>query len=474
MTWPVLVFWVLLTWGVFSRGPVLLHLFFASAAFGTLAVVPVQAVGGINLLPQAVCAAALVGKSLLDGGMRRRAIALAFDLRGLGWLTLFWAMALIVTAFAPRIFAGAVDVVSISGVKEGPQPLRPGSYNFTQMAYLTLSVATTLVFAALPRDGQIGGRVRESVLVGGAVLALSGFAVMALDAAGLSTVLDAFRTVNYALLTEVETLGVRRLTGLMAEASSFGALAVVYAALVAFLVPGFRGRWRTFAAGLALVLFLLAVLSTSSTAYVGIILCLGLLATDWLRRLTTPVIEYRSSSATGYFVATGLVATGLGVLLFAPHWIDYAHRMVDLMLFEKVTSDSYFERMSWNETAFNGFLATSGIGVGMGSARASNWFVAVLSNTGLVASLFMALFILQTFGRRSPARSPGQLEILVSLKASLLVCLALAALAGTSADFGVGVAAIYGLITHFGCVVTHGIHRQPLAQPSSPEPGIAA
>ncbi|WP_204319244.1 hypothetical protein, partial [Escherichia coli] len=79
MTWPVGLFWLLLAWGLSSRRPLLMDLFFASAAFGTLAVVPVDMVGGINLLPQPVCASAIVLRLALDPRGRSQALRAMAD-----------------------------------------------------------------------------------------------------------------------------------------------------------------------------------------------------------------------------------------------------------------------------------------------------------------------------------------------------------------------------------------------------------
>jgi len=450
VTWPVLVFWCVLLWGVFGSWQVLIYLFFASAAFGSLAVVPVEAAGGVNLLPQAVCAGVIVLRALLNPQMLRWALAAMLDLRSLGLLMLFLVVSVLVTMFAPRIFAGTVDVVSISGVSAGPQPLAPGSYNFTQALYLCLSVGVVVMFSVLSEHFDFEAVMRRAFLLGGVVLSLSALVAMAADAAGASYLLDPFRTVSYNLFTDVESLGTRRLVGLMPEASSFGGLSLLYATGLAFLYPAYSGRSRGLAAITASALLVMSALSTSSTAYVGLGVCAGLLALNWLRRLRSPSVRWRSSLATGFIGLTVVATVVLGIILFQPSLSDHVHDMVDLMLFQKSTSESYIERMNWNQTAVDGFLATSGFGVGLGSARASNWFVALLSNTGALGAALMLGFIVQIFARRAPAGNSSRAELLLALKATLLISLVLSALAGTSADFGVGVAALYGLINGFG------------------------
>jgi hypothetical protein len=232
----------------------------------------------------------------------------------------------------------------------------------------------------------------------------------------------------------------------MPEASVFGALSVLQGAAIAMIYPCCAGRLRWLAAGTAVCLFVMAALSTASTAYLGLTVAALLLAVNWFRRTIAVHVPRRSGMRVEFVALAALGTVALGLLLAAPAVFDYAGEMLDLMLFQKMTSESYVERMRWNETAMDGFLATSGLGVGLGSARASNWFVAVLSNTGVAGAALMAAFLIQTLTRRTPLDSPQRAEILIALKFVALLGLALAALVGTSADPGVGAAAIYGTI----------------------------
>lgn len=446
MTWPVGIFWLLLAWGLVSRRPVLIFLFFAAAPFGALAVVPVDLVGGINLLPQAVCACAVVLRLVLDPGARAQALQAMADVKRLGLLSLFLIVSLLVTAFMPRLFAGTVDVVSMAGVAEGPQPLAPGTYNLTQAAYLGLSVLTVAAFTVAAADRSMMATVGRAILVGGATLAATGLATMAADAGGMGPLLEPFRTVSYVLLTEDEALGVRRLAGLMPEASSFGALCVLYGAASGLLYPCFEGAMRRFAAAVALTLFVMAALSTSSTAFVGLAVGGGLLAANWLRRLLSPSSLHPTGGQIEFVVAAALLIAALALLLLDTRVFDQAGDMIDLMLFQKVSSESYVERMRWNDTAMDGFWATAGLGVGLGSARASNWFVALLSNTGVIGAALMLAFVVQSFIRKPPSADPWRAEFVWALKGVLLLGLVMGALAGTSADFGVGTGAVYGML----------------------------
>lgn len=93
----------------------------------------------------------------------------------------------------------------------------------------------------------------------------------------------------------------------------------------------------------------------------------------------------------------------------------------------------------------NAFCATNGLGVGLGSARTSNWFVAILSNTGVIGATLLAWFIAQIFLRRCQS-DPRTVEFVTALRFSLLPFFVMPALAGTLPDFGAGTGAIFGFV----------------------------
>lgn len=447
MTWPVIVFWALLVWGLVSPRPVLIYLFFAAAPFGALAVIPVEWAGGVNLLPQAVCASALLLRVALRPDVLTEALNALLARRRLGLLAAFLAVSVVVTLFAPRLFAGAVDVVSIGGALRGPEPLVAGTHNVTQTAYLSLSVLTVAAFAVLVRTPAQLATVRDAMVLGGIVMVASGALAVASDWLGRGDqLLEPFHTVSYVLLTEDEALGARRLAGLMPEASAFGASCVLSGTTIALLCPCFEGWRRRAAAATAIALLVLAAMSTASTAYIGLAATAGLLVFNWLRRLLTRRVPRPTSGEIEFIVLSLVLAVVLWLVLFDPRPLTYAADMLDLMLFQKTTSTSYLERMQWNATALDGLTATFGLGVGLGSARASNWFIALASNTGLVGAGLMLGFIAQTLMRRPAALDPIVTETMSALKIAILLALVLAITSGTSADFGVGNAAMYGVI----------------------------
>src|SRR5690606_7043001 len=79
-----------------------------------------------------------------------------------------------------------------------------------------------------------------------------------------------------------------------------------------------------------------------------------------------------------------------------------ATKVLDVMVLSKLESDSGMERSLWNAQAWSNFLDTYGLGVGIGSARASSYLLVLLSNTGLIGTIcfFGFLFRVLTMNRK--------------------------------------------------------------------------
>jgi hypothetical protein len=148
----------------------------------------------------------------------------------------------------------------------------------------------------------------------------------------------------------------------------------------------------------------LVVLSTSSTGLAGTPLVLLLLyLTLMLRggfRPTRPL-----SSAATLCAPIVFAAVVLGIFLN-----DAASETVrnyfDLLIFSKSTSDSGIERSSWNSLAIQNFFDSFGLGIGLGTVRTSSFPIALVSNVGVLGTIFYLLFIGSAlFRKRGMARS---------------------------------------------------------------------
>jgi len=441
MTWPAFVFWGLIALGIIAPGPLLLlYFFFSFGAFTALNLIPSET---STVVPQTACAAFLVLKILLSPGRISRAIDAAIDPAALGFLFGFLVYGLFSSFVMPRLFAHMVDVVPMSNNVPWPVPLVPTGGNFNQSSLTTLSVGVVLAFSLAGRNAAFRQHALRSLLVGGLVLIATGLADLLVPA----SVLEPFRNA-YLVSVDNEVLGHRRLAGLMPEASGFGPYCLVLAMNLFFLRPCFADRIlrNIFAPAAAMVLFLMAALSTSSTAYLGLAAFSLVLAANWLRRaLSSKALGRETLTLEAGAIVIGLIAI-IAVLTFVPHAADPFYTMIDAMIFKKSQSASYIERSMWTRTALHAFFTTGGLGVGLGSARSSNWFAAVLGNTGIVGAAFLSCFFLRLFLFRCWSEDQKTVEFVTGLRLSLVPLALMMAASWTLADFGAGTGALLGLI----------------------------
>jgi len=439
--------WLLIIVAAFWRGPLpLLYVFGATASFGSLQMVPADAVGGMTLLPQSVCAACLVGKILAERGNLARALTLAVDPATLGPLFLFLAYGILSAYALPRFFMNMVYIIPVRPIGDAPVLLEPTAANFTQSAYMTLSISLLLVVTLKGGQPDFRRHFLQALLLTGVVLIATGLIDLFLGAAGLSYLLEPFRNATYALYVDDTIVGYKRVVGLLPEASTYGALCVTAAASLAFLRPCFETGLRdSLVPATVLALIVMAALSTSSTAYAGLGAFAVAFAINWLRRCFTPHAPSRIGLYGEAFVVIAVVVGLLLVIVLAPGLLDPINALLDVVIFNKSQSISYIQRNLATTTAMDAFFATSGIGIGLGSARTSNWFVAILSNTGIIGATLLTWFIARLYLQRCRSDS-RTVEIVTALKFSLLPWFVMQALAGTTADIGVWPMSFLGII----------------------------
>lgn len=469
----IILFWVLLLAAVLSRGPFIFYLLFGSMAFGSFAVIPPELTQGLSFTPPPIIALVII--FIYGGGKNGLSRMLSIALRPSQCLllSLFWIVAIWVTLFMPRIFAGMVTIIPMR-LEEATNgvPLYPTPQNISQIVYLSISVMTVFACALAFRERKIRQHVLGALCVGGAMVVLTGI----LDLAGLGPYLDMFRTATYVYLTDVEIANVKRVVGLMPEASSFGSLAVGFLTAIYFLRRAIARAWarRILAPCLIVLLALFALLSTSSAAYGGLAVFACVAAAEWLWRLL--MAEKGSRAREGLVLEFWALVLGLAsvylLALFNPAIFNPFIDLINTIIFQKASSGSFEERSMWTAVSLNALFATWGLGVGMGGTRASNGLVAVFSNTGLAGGLLYYGFLIQTYLRRA---APGDQEaavILTAVRFYMPPVLVMGILVGTSADFGVMNACIYALAAATAADVSARRNIRPVSQrPSAIDAG---
>ena len=444
MTYPAVIFIMLLMASLFGPPGRMVYLLGATIAFGALAIIPPELISGLNLLPGAVLALILIARTFLNQKRAYELAVLAFELDAMILLTLFMFIAILSAVLYPRMFQGQVQVIPMRGEDYN---LAPSMANFTQLSYLLVSCVLVLVTRHMAERRDFFRYFIRGQLLGGALLLLTGMISLILGPQA-SLVSAAFKTAKYAYLTGSEVAGFRRVDGFMTEASAFGGTCIGCGGLLLFLGSALETEAeRLTAKVLAWLLIVMAVLSTSSAAYVGLVVLVTVYAAWSMVRALQG--RTRLTIAVGVELVGALIAilVGLGAVIQSPELLDQPRAMLDIILFKKVYSSSFYERSMWNKMAMDALWQTWGVGLGVGAARASNWIVAVLSNTGVLGSLMLFGFILRLLLSR-PNRS-DRADIVTGLKLVILVDMVPRIMAATTPDFGGGAALEFGILAAF-------------------------
>ncbi|SFN41359.1 hypothetical protein [Variovorax sp. OV329] len=468
---PIAVFWTFVLVTLLQRKEqALMYLFFASMPFGSFAAIPTEVTGGLTLTPTPIVAMLLIARRMLSPGGVRTAVDAALKSSQLLPLFLFWLVAAVTTAFVPRLLAGVIEIVPVRSVGQADTALlAPTTQNISQLVYVSISVLAVFSFAHMLRAEAMQRHAMRALCLGAALTVLTGVLDLASQYLPIGPALELFRTASYALLTDVELLDVKRLVGLMPEASSYGTLALGFLASLYFfrraMPPGFvRGRLVPV---LIVMLLLLTWMSTSSAAYLGLGLFALAVAGDWCWRMAVsgrilPQLR-RGLAAEFWLGALGAAALGL-FFLAMPQVLASMREIFDLMVLQKSASSSYEERGMWTQVSLHALMATQGLGVGLGSTRASNFAVALSSNAGLIATACYGVFLLQNLVLRKPPQQDPQARALLSaIRWSCLPPFFTSLLIATTPDFGLFNAFLYG----FAVAVTRPLvfrQRQLAAQ----------
>jgi hypothetical protein len=409
---------------------------------------PTELTGGTSVLIGTVGVLFIVLKLLIVPGGLSGMINGLLDLRRLGILSIFTIVAIIGAIILPEAFRGTVDVYPMRATQLGspPGPLAPTTANFTQSAYLIVSLLVAAGYCCLARRRRFVDDFGWAMIVGAIAVVLTGLLDIVTSRLGMGDALSVFRTASYSFLTAAEVQGVRRTVGLMPEASSFGALATFYFSLLLFTrdmyAPSIRSR---IVLPLVAACGAFAVLSTSSTAYVALGVTIALFLLDDARGLFFGGAVGRSRKLRELaFVVVALTFMFLGAMFF-DETRNTLYSIFDEMILQKTQSASYIERSAWTRVAFEAWLTTDGLGVGVGSVRTSNFFANILASTGFLGFGLFGLFLLRIFTLRPPA-DRRLAELLRGSKLTLVPTLFGAAVAGTTPDYGGMIAALFGII----------------------------
>lgn len=444
MSYPIAIFWVLLIMGLFSRGPMLLYIFFGAWSFAAFAAIPPALTGGVTLTPAWIAAVFIFIKIVLEEGPER-VIRTMFDVRRVGLLTLCGIYGVISALLFPRLFAGVVDVIPMRvTILQRPVGLGPTTANLTQTLYFLITVTTcTACYLLCLRPNKLQ-QSANALLFGGAVVVFTGLLDWITGLVGAANLLAPFRTATYSLLTDTEVMNARRIVGLTPEASSFAAAGISFLAPILFLRNIYATAFtRNVTVPLVVVLLgVMVVISTSSSGYVGLVVMLLVAGAHWVWMAT----RSRGAPASALVVFYSGIIALLSLIAIWPQTLEWPIQMFSETVLKKTGTSSYTERTMWNDVSLKAFVDTWGLGAGLGSARASSWPVSVLSNIGVPGSLLLAGFLLHIARARPMVPSEYNDTLSVGIKFGLVPTLIVGSLVGTSANIGLLNAWMFGIV----------------------------
>lgn len=408
----------------------------ASLPFGSTAFATVTALGGSSPLIYTLFSIGIIIASLSKKDVLRR-LGIVFTRFPFAWVVVVLTGYAIVSAILfPRLFAGQTSAfISIEGLVT-ELPLYPNSGNITQTAYFTLGALLFIALSMILLQPENLRHVRRGFFAFATANAALGILDLAGKLSGAGDILRPIRTASYSLLTEVEQAGFWRIAGGFSEASGFAAMSLI---CLAFSYAYWRATKSRFVFWLMVVLLLLALLSTSTTAYAG----LAILSLAPMAALAKAVLQNRFRKDDLILMVLGsvsLVMVGL-IYLYSERIFDPITELVQTTIFDKSSSASGKERAYWNEKSLQSFFDTSGLGVGMGSSRSSSWIISVLSQLGVVGTLaILTLIVVMIRGIRGITPTPETQEhfaLVAGVRAAAVALLVSGSISGTSADPGV-------------------------------------
>ena len=418
----------------FLQPSLLVYFFFCATLLGSAAAFVLDSLGGTNISPAHLLLGFLTFKLLSD----QRVFKAAVDDVAIGrpgfWLMLTVIYSSIGAFYLPRLLAGQTLTFAVRAESPFTIPLAPAMSNLTQSIYF---IADFVCFVVLSGYASMAGgkKVLGSAAMVCAALNLTFGALDLITYFTNTTELFSFiRNANYALLNDTEVAGLKRIVGSFTEASSFAAATLCYFAFTSRL--WLLGVWPRVTSTLAFLSLCALILSTSTTAYVGLAIFLAL---NYLQALLTTLRRPVTSQMGSFVVVTPLVLAILALMIsLNDESAAYVRNFLDGMIFGKLSTASGVERSAWNSQALQNFIDTFGFGVGNGSVRASSFPIAVLASLGIIGSLMFSLFFVTLLFAPGVSRQSDPLDD-AYCQAGRMACIALlitATIAGALIDLG--------------------------------------
>src|SRR5688572_16006609 len=307
------------------------------------------------------------------------------------WLWAFTAIGVLGAFLLPRVFEGVAHAMLSRGSinTASMTNVAPGGTNVIQAFYLVLNLVLFSIAATLVAARADGLRwAMRGVAAGLLCPCLLGLYQLVAFYAGLPWPADIINSnADVGHFPDQMAGDIKRITATFWEPSLLGYSFV--GCLGMFLLGGRH-------LGLGLLALCVLLLSTSSLGYFGLVA----LVIVWL------LGDRGASAATRWRVAFGLVAVCAVFLLADRLWLD--GKVFEDLVLNKAESSSGVGRSTADLLAMQTFLESGGLGVGVGTTRASSFAATLLATMGLpglVAFLAFAVGLILECRRAADAES---------------------------------------------------------------------
>lgn len=339
------------------------------------------------------------------------------------WMIAFLAVAT-VSLVMPVLINGRLNIASPFLGDNTQTPLALSGHNVTQLLYLIFGgiIAICVAHTNLQRENR--EETERIILYAGLFIACWGIFQFLCNVSGLpypGFLLNNSGSASGRGFMEALDTGIHRVSSAAVEPS---VLAQALLTLLPITLPAWRKRGFVFSRRrdrlLALLFIIVLVLSTSATAYVGLVI---LALTYVLYSVRTGGIS--KTRAMFVFALTGIFAAAFAAVVFVS--VPLVSEVVNSVLLGKASSGSGIERAMTISLAFGYFQRYPILGIGWGSATSHDLIVKLLSNVGIVGTIlfFGAMFsiVRSNWQKISSRNSPVDLSREVWLMS--LVCFVL-------------------------------------------------
>lgn len=226
--------------------------------------------------------------------------------------------------------------------------------------------------------------------------------------------------------------GFKRIVGSFPEASTFAAISMPPLAFTFRLA--LLGVYPAVSRTLFLLTLILLVLSTSTTAYAGLLALAALLYGSALLTFS----GRGASTAVTLAIVLAPVAALVALVASQLHPLTSEHlsAYLNFIISDKLETDSGIERMQWNRQAFTNFIDTYGIGAGLGSVRASSFPLAVLGNIGILGAITYTMFLISALVPRGAVEADKVNAARSAARWACIAGLTAATISGALIDLG--------------------------------------